>query len=159
MDNYKILRKNILQNNFKNVISESFAVSNFNGSLNFELSKTGNHKVNQHGISIKCIKLDDYFKNEKIDFVKIDAEGHEFKILSGMQNILKNNFQIKMKIEFYYNLIKESGDEPGELLDLLIKNKFKFYDLRSKNAKVTKEELLEKYSKNIGATDIFCIRE
>ena len=76
-----------------------------------------------------------------------------------MQNILKNNDKIKMKVEFYYKLIKESGSQPEELLDLLIKNKFSLYDLRDNNKKIIKEKFLDKYSKNIGATDIFCIKE
>lgn len=158
-DNYFILQKNIVENNFKNIISKNVAISNFNGELNLELSKTGNHKIGDNGILIKCIKLDDYLKSEKIDFVKIDAEGHEFKILLGMNKILENNEKIKLKIEFYYKLIKESGDEPEELLNFLIKHKFCLYDLRSENKRVTKNELLKKYSKNIGATDIFCVRE
>jgi FkbM family methyltransferase len=158
-DNYTILKKNIVINKFNNIISENVAVSNINGNLKLELSEVGNHKVGKDGITIKCIKLDDYFNNEKIDFVKIDAEGHEFNILSGMQKILSNNDKIKLKIEFYYKLIKESGNEPSNLLDLLIKNKFSLFDLRDKNKKVTKDEFLKKYSQNIGATDIFCIRE
>ena len=87
-----------------------------------------------------------------------------FKLYPFKTNVIHvgnvNTYHIfKMKIEFCYKIIKESGNDPSKLLDLLIKNKFALYDLRSENEKITKEELLEKYSKNIGATDIFCVRE
>ena len=156
-DNYSTLRKNISINNFENIVSENVAVSDFNGELNLELSKTGNHKVSKKGTKTKCIKLDGYLKDEKIDFVKIDVEGHEYFVLMGMHNILKNNEKIKLKIEFNYKLIKKSGIKPENLLDFLIQNGFTLYDLRYER-QMSKEELIKEYSKIDGATDIFCFK-
>ena len=40
--------------------------------------------------TVPGIRLDSYFKDEKIDLVKLDVEGVEIKSLQGMKGIIKN---------------------------------------------------------------------
>ena len=40
---------------------------------------------------VQTIILDEYFQNQKIDFIKIDAEGSEEAIIKGAKNILQNH--------------------------------------------------------------------
>ena len=121
--NFEILKKNVEINGYQNVILEQKAVSDVNEKTNLYLSQgIGTHslKPNQNTtmktIPIESIRLDDYFKNlnltNKINFVKIDVEGAEFNVLSGMDNILKQSKNLKLFTEFASDLIEESGIEP-----------------------------------------------
>lgn len=76
-------------------------------------------------IDVPSYRLDDYLKNEKIDFIKMDIQGFEHKALLGMTNILQNNRDIKLLMEFWpYGLIK-AATTPQEILSFLHELNFK----------------------------------
>ena len=168
-NNFALLKKTIEFNNLKNVILEQKAVSDKNGTNFLVLSKDiGGHKIinysTPNSLKVESICLDEYFNNfyGKINFIKIDAEGHEGKIFYGMQKLLKKNQQLHIMTEFYFKLINQSGIKPKQFLELLVNNNFKLYDMREKNDKIvptTLEKLLQKYDNDSGATDLFCTRE
>ena len=168
-NNFALLKKTIEYNNLKNVILEQKAVSDKNGTNFLMLSKDiGGHKIinysTSNSLKVESICLDEYFNNfyGKINFIKIDAEGHEGKIFYGMQKLLKKNQQLHIMTEFYFKLINQSGIKPKQFLELLVNNNFKLYDMREKNDKIvptTLEKLLQKYDNDSGATDLFCTRE
>lgn len=62
-------------------------------------------------IEIDCVSLDDYFKDQKIDFIKIDIEGAETDAIKGAYNLFKNN-NIQMIAEWWHsmpqNLVEET---------------------------------------------------
>ena len=64
---------------------------------------------------INCEKLDDYNFN-KVDFIKIDVEGAEFKVLEGAENTIKK-FKPKIIIEVFKN-------KKDKLLNWLKDNKY-----------------------------------
>lgn len=49
-----------------------------------------------------CIKLDDYFKNIKFNFIKIDVDGAESKLLEGAKNIISRSDSLKIAICTYH---------------------------------------------------------
>jgi FkbM family methyltransferase len=51
-------------------------------NMNFE-------KANSVG-SVPSIRLDTYFKDEKIDLIKIDVEGAELQVMEGLRSIINN---------------------------------------------------------------------
>lgn len=69
---------------------------------------------------INCITLNDYLKNQnilKIDLLKIDVEGYEYKIIKGLGEKLK----IVNNIIFEYGLTYKSNDvELKDVLNLLV---------------------------------------
>ncbi len=70
-------------------------------------------------VNVLSYRLDDYLKNEKVDFIKMDIQGFEYHALLGMKNILRNNANIKIFMEFWpYGLIK-AGSSPEKLLTFL----------------------------------------
>ena len=76
-------------------------------------------------IDVPSCRLDDYLKNEKVDFIKMDIQGFEHRALLGMTNILQNNHDIKLLMEFWpYGLIK-AATTPQEVLSFLHKLNFK----------------------------------
>lgn len=69
----------------------------------------------------KSVKLDTFAKEnelEKIRLIKIDVEGAEFKVISGMKNLLKNK-----KVDYLMTEINKEiynfGNKPKELYKLL----------------------------------------
>jgi hypothetical protein len=62
-----------------------------------------------------CIKLDDYFKNIKFDFIKIDVDGAESKLLDGAKKIISNNDALKIAICTYHK--QNDEDDFTKLLE------------------------------------------
>ncbi len=65
------------------------------------------------------VTIDNYFKNIKIDFIKIDVDGFERKLLQGCENILNTYSKLKLAICTYHN-----QDDAKEFNDYLVKKRF-----------------------------------
>ncbi len=93
-----------------NVIINNLAVSSENGYIDFYMETKGASSssiykrevfVQSEKVQVSCIKLDDYIiKNNinKINFIKIDLEGHELEVLRSLQN----SFDKIENIQFEY---------------------------------------------------------
>ena len=97
--NYKALTNNIAINNFMNIQSENIAVGEREGKINLyydsnemNLGMVSTKFIeNSYNEEVNVITLDSYFRDKsinRIDFIKIDIEGHEYKALLGMKNLL-----------------------------------------------------------------------
>lgn len=138
-NNFELLKKNVAINGYTNVELFCKAVSNLNQTTKLFLDKTnkGGHTLidkfeERESIIIESIRLDDYFQDKKIDFIKIDIEGFEFEAIKGMSNLLLNNNHVKLMTEFNPYLLKKSGVEPIEYLKLLKNLGFSIYNLDKK---------------------------
>jgi len=148
---FQILQKNIEINNYKNVIAENKAVSNVDSEIEMNLRK------------IPAIRLDSYFNDYKkqIDFIKIDIDNHEIYALDGMRNLVNNNRNIKMMIEFWPPGMREVGIEPINLIKRLKDFGFKIYDIqKSISSPVTDEYLLKTYpNPDNKFTNLYCSKK
>ncbi len=135
--NFELLKKNIAVNKLSNVILEQKIVSDNNKRTKLFLANSGivgHHinttKNNQNFIEVDSITLDDYLdKNNltnKINFLKIDVEGAEMKVLEGAKTILQNQ-NLKIFTEFNRLVIKKLGMDPRQILSLLTNNGFKLF--------------------------------
>jgi len=73
---------------------------------------------------VQVLTLDQIFEKKKIDsidLIKIDTEGHEYEVIYGAKNSIKNIKYIL--IEFHMDKIYENYD-PNKVNDFLIKNNF-----------------------------------
>lgn len=107
-------------NKFKNNINKkinylNLAISNYTGHIDFEVqvgqfdpAECGNNstlKRNEHKqynyIKVPCVKLDDYFQNEKFNNIClwIDAEGANREVLTGAEKILEKTQSIFIETE------------------------------------------------------------
>jgi FkbM family methyltransferase len=167
--NFELLRKNIEVNGYKNVTLKQKALSDKEGKVVLTLIKqnTASHHISseqqapKNSIQVDTITADDYFKNfeHKIDFIKMDVEGAESKVLSGMTNLLKNNVDLKMMVEYNPDAIRNMGLEPASYLELLVTNGFRIMDIDRKNMKIENisvQSLLKKYDDEY--TNLLCIR-
>ena len=162
--NFEILKKNIKINNYQNIIAEQKIVSDKSGIVKLFIAEHGivGHRINQQKssqkfIEVESIILDNYIKklnlDNKINFIKIDVEGSEPKVLEGTKEIIQKSNQLKIFTEFNREAVEEYGIEPKEMIDLFYRNGFKIYLPNYKENKInltnvnelltSKETLLE----------------
>ena len=121
LDNFKLLQKNVQQNNFpQNITLHNKAVSNFIGTSKLYLQKkhTGGHQLGfdrfqtDNSIEVLVTKLD----FDKIDFAKIDVEGSELNVLKGMKVLPK-----KLLIEFSPQKLQNIGTKLDDFFKFIEK--------------------------------------
>ncbi|MDD4938047.1 MAG: FkbM family methyltransferase [Candidatus Shapirobacteria bacterium] len=101
---FEILKKNVEVNKLKNVVLINAAVSDKKGTTYLYKSKRnyGDHRMfgSEGKEKIKTIKLDNFFKNQKIDLMKIDTQGWEPSVFEGAKKIVE---KYKPTIFFEYS--------------------------------------------------------
>ena len=176
--NIKLLKKNIAVNNIQNITLEPHPVSNINENCKLYVGQftSGANRIyrpdrtmelyEKDTINIQTLVLDDYFSKlnltNKIDFVKIDAEGSELRILQGMSKILRENKNLKIFIEFMRDTLEEAGSDPEELLNLLEREGFKIYyvdDHKNKVVVADKNLLMTSDIYITKTVNLLCIKE
>lgn len=136
--NFYILKKNIEINNYTNVVVEQKIVSDKCGKMKLFISDSDivGHRIHKMGnlekfIELESVTLDDYMKKlnlvSKVNFIKIDVEGAEPKVLEGSKKILENNNHLKIFTEFNRDVVEKYGEEPKKMIELLYRYNFKIY--------------------------------
>lgn len=140
-ENYRLLLKNIAANQVRNTIPIQKAVSNHNGKTTlFQSSDNkGDHRINdfyvfdgddqRKKIEIECVTLDSVFKEQRIDFVKMDIQGAEMLAIDGMTEILSRNPTMSLLIEFWPFAIEKSGFSPREFIERILQFGFSIFSL------------------------------
>ena len=171
--NFQLLKKSVEINGFENVVLIQKAVSNITDKVKLFLgdddsainriydAKLGDAK---ESIDVESVTIDEYFKenDELVNFIKIDSEGSEVKIINGMKQFLSRNQELVMMTEFFPFLIKKSGDEPNQYLKSLEKSGFSLYNILDKNEKTNKinsENFLESGINSEYCTNLLCIKQ
>jgi len=171
--NFQLLKKSVEINGFENVVLIQKAVSNITDKVKLFLgdddsainriydAKLGDAK---ESIDVESVTIDEYFKedDELVNFIKIDSEGSEVKIINGMKQFLSRNQELVMMTEFFPFLIKKSGDEPNQYLKSLEKSGFSLYNILDKNEKTNKinsENFLESGINSQYCTNLLCIKQ
>jgi len=160
-ESFEILRKNKQVNNLDNVVIEQKAVTDKNeiGMLEFR-EFSGKNRINndcKNGVSVDCVNLDSYFlgKEKSISFIKIDVEGSEPRVLSGMKNILEKNKKIKILFEYNPTLISNYKTKPEKILEELTKQGFSLFDLeKDYDIEVNVEHFVNNYNNTQKLTNI-----
>ena len=171
---FKLLKKNAKENDCNNITPFQKAVSNRSGKTKFYLyDKVGRNRLEEVNyclsgkfevrdcIEIENVKLDDFLKDEKIDFIKMDIEGSEYLALDGMKSLIKKNPKIKIIAEF-------PNYKALEFLRLLKELEFKIYEMKRDTKELSPIENFEEFVKTrfeeiddskreIG--DLFCEKE
>ncbi len=162
-DNFALLKKNVEINGYKNVVLVQKAATDIPGKIKLYLSEgRADNRIydsydGRKSIEIESINLDNYFKDssEKIDFIKIDVQGAEGRVIQGMSLTLQKNKDIEIMIEFWPIGLKMSGILAEELINLLQKYQFKLYYFSGEPVNTT--ELLQTYTPERGNyTNLLC---
>lgn len=112
-------------------------------------------------IQLEVVSLDEYFKNQKIDFIRMDIEGAELRALKGAKKLLnKHNITIIMEWAFQQG---RTDKETIELFDLLRSLNYKVYRILSEE--LVKMETVEEFMISLAnkslrnQRDILCTKE
>ena len=68
-----------------------------------------------------CMAVDDIVKGRKVDFIKLDCDGPEPKVLKGLVKTFENNPQLKMVVEYYPKYIEDAGLSTKDFRDIIDK--------------------------------------
>jgi len=110
-ENYRQLLRNIKLNNFQNVIPKNIALTDHNGCEKLYISPDSyghslfvkNNQLTPIEVPVRTLdKLLEELSLNRVDVIKIDAEGAEIPILKGAEKTLKANPNIKMFIASYH---------------------------------------------------------
>jgi len=122
------LKKNIEINNYNNVEIFSYAVGDSNSYAKFYISKRSNlcgfnkTEDNDSVLDVKIIKLDDFLKDKKVDFIRMDIEGYEKEALMGLEQNLKSDRAPKyFFIEIHSVALNQKGSSAREIINYLKK--------------------------------------
>lgn len=126
-DNFNFLKQYF---NYPSIQLINNVVSDISGPIKFYSHHThmGNilgynmdHEPFYDHTYVDSITLDEFFLNKPIDFIKLDVEGAEWKVLNGAQQLLKNR-NIIWQIEFHL-------DEDWKNRSMLYDYGYNIYDL------------------------------
>ncbi|MEO8855235.1 MAG: FkbM family methyltransferase [Ginsengibacter sp.] len=155
--NFELLEKNIDSHKLKNIEAKNEAVWFENTSLNFIQDGNMGSKIGEakssHNVTVKATRLKDYL-DKKVDFLKLDIEGAEYKVLKDISGSLVN--VNKMFIEYHGTF--DENNELLEIFEIVTKAGFKFY-IKEATSVFDQPFLSKNYSGEYDLQlNIFCFR-
>jgi FkbM family methyltransferase len=136
---FYLLQKNIRANGYTNVTAERAAVADNSGETELQVCGTGESDNRLRGVAAdprgyytvktKVVVLDEYLKGQRIDFVKIDAQGSEYRILKGLRRTVSENPQIRIVAEYGPGWIEAAGVPADEFFGLIESMELDMVDL------------------------------
>lgn len=132
-ENFDLLESNLKINDIKNVVAINGAVSTITGVITIYLNNDeSGHSMYVKGekqIQVKSFSLKDIFelyKIKKCNFIKIDCEGEEYKIIESLTDMCFEKIN-KMCIEYHF------ADTKPELLQNMIKKLNSTYTIETRD--------------------------
>lgn len=162
IDSHELLLENLALNKCKNVTAYLNAVTDKSGmeKLYLDEGNKGNNSLYPQKdcdcITVETIRVDDIFRGNKIDFVKIDTQGLEMEVLNGMRHVIKSN-KLKMIIEYYPYGLRRMGHKEIDFFKMLNDLGFDVYKIRVDSLAQIFD--FQKFSKNVKShTNLYCIK-
>jgi hypothetical protein len=130
----------------------------------------GDHRVyeaeeKRPAVCVKGTSLDEYFQNFDctIDLIKMDVQGAEMNALKGMHQVLQNNKNIIVLIEFWPSGLSSAGTDPCEVIRFLQDRGFSFSNVKEPNEEIPASVLLdyarkERRRHSARHLDLICMR-
>jgi FkbM family methyltransferase len=113
--NIPLLEDNVKLNNFSDRVKVwPLAASDESGTKDFFLGKRTNvssfvdKKDDATSTPVECIKLDDFPHRQEVDFIRMDVEGYECKVLDGMKAMIETNRPLQIFLELHYSAYNDS---------------------------------------------------
>jgi FkbM family methyltransferase len=156
------LKRNVELNNFQNVNLEKVALSDQNlgdQAVNFTSSwplrrEGGPHKAPIEEVKAEIVNfmtLDEYIKGneiKKLDLIKLDVDGYEYKVLKGAVETLKA-FKPLIIMEIGTATMGRARDMTVYLIELMHGIGYRFYDERTMKQFPTTGSLMESIKKGL----------
>lgn len=153
----KQLKKNLALNGFRNIDVLPLAVSDRNEETDIYLAADDNlgmtsltppENFSGEKEKVKTIRLDAWLKAQhlsKIDFIKIDVEGAEKKVLDGMKEMLQIH-QPVLFLEVVNTLLSGFGHSAKEIYSTLSEYNYQPYEIRENCSLKQITECIEGYN-------------
>jgi len=152
------LKKGIKLNAFENVTVENLALSDTEEVKSYYMNtlfKLGDKEDIFPAMTTLFVTLDDYVKQnkiKKIDFIKLDVDGYETKIIKGGFKSIKK-FKPIMIIEFAVGAQESYGYSLEELADILISLGYTLFDINT----LKEYENVLKVVPKAGSINVLCV--
>ena len=130
--NLDLLQRNIARNGVDTVRVVPFAAAAAEATMSLALDEEnrGGHRLvasddPQAGPSVRCVRLDDVLP-ERVDVIKIDAQGYDHEVIEGLERTLAANPKATLLVELSRYELARRGIDPEtvfaryEELDFLI---------------------------------------
>jgi FkbM family methyltransferase len=126
----KLLERSIWMNGYASLVEVyEAAVSNKTGTSTLYLGETSGHhslfsfgdnaKADAKQVDVKLVRIDDVVaSNQKVDLLKIDAEGAELDVIESALSTIKRNNDIAIIVEFGPSHLRRTGIQPTHWLDV-----------------------------------------
>lgn len=136
---YTELQETVGSNGLANVETINKAVSDEVGHIDFFLAPTWKSEISSmrpgdgNKTAIEAVTLDSVIPDSQpVSFVKIDVEGAEMKVLTGMKDIIQRDHPT-MVIEISDPWLRELGSSSAEVFDLLHRHGYKTFEIRERD--------------------------
>lgn len=124
-ENFRRLKETV--ESLGNVVPVWAAISDTAGRIPLYISDSLNvdHRTYDSGegrrrVDVPAIRLDDHFApGRRVDCIKIDVQGYEYRALCGARRILEENQEIVIMMEFWPYGLTTEGTSPEVLLAFL----------------------------------------
>lgn len=133
--NYDVLRSHVRLNGFHNITAENVAISDRKSIIEMKYNANDRNigmasaylKDFTSSIAVNALSLDEYTAEKnitRIDLIKMDIEGGEFKALQGMENVLRM-WSPKLLIEINSEAMQSADYSESDILKFLEKLKYR----------------------------------
>lgn len=159
---YSKLKHNTELNEFNNIKLEKIALSNINQmsqDIHFRASWAldGTSQDSNNKEIVDFITLDEYVRMTSIntiDFIKLDVDGYEYKVISGGFATLKRNKPLLL-MELGVYTLQDAGDNIHDLVNTLTGIGYKFYSENDLNRSLNTDTMIKSIPKN-GTINVLC---
>jgi len=140
----ELLEKNVAENHYGDIVEvNKSACSNESGVL------TGYHVSGMYvtgevpgaeKVTMKAVRVDDVI-TDKVDFIKIDIEGHEPAAIQGMQSLIRNSRPVILSEANEYWLQISSGMSAQAYLKLIESMGYQLFEVSNLDRKLDVESI------------------
>lgn len=171
-ENLKFIRANLAINAHCDTVKVfDCAASDNNGTVtlypchwNAGDNRTWDSGDGRRSLSVQTRKLDDA-GIERVNFIKIDTQGNEVRVLRGLEKTIRRQANLSMAVEYWPYGLKNSGNSKEELADILFDWGFRVYQihdssfqLRHLPEKRHMTELLDLIRSEMDFTNLWCVK-
>ena len=127
--NRALLEANIARHGLDQVRIVPAAVSDHDGTMSLKRSRfnTGDHRLSSRGdVPVEVVALDRWLETQQVvpDVIKMDVQGAEPAVLSGMERLMASSHPLHVILEFTPSLLRGAGCDPAGILKKLVDQGF-----------------------------------
>ena len=127
--NFELLTRNLKLNGIENYNLYNTAAGSITGKAKFLLSGRSNlssfierEDLTGEEVDVDVIRLEDFLKDKKVDFIRMDVEGYEGEILKGAEGALASGNRPKyFFIEVHSDLLHKKNSSCADIVNFLAK--------------------------------------